>query len=38
MGITIAEQILIYVSLLLTIISLIDYLVKNRSVLANGTK
>lgn len=37
-GITIAEQILIYVSLLLTIISLIDYLVKNRSVLANGTK
>ena len=37
-GITIVEQILIYVSLLLTIISLIDYLVKNRSVLANGTK
>lgn len=37
-GITIAEQILIYVSLLLTIISLIDYLVKNRAVLADGTK
>ena len=35
-GIRIAEQILIYVSLALTIVSLIDYLVKNRKVLTEG--
>lgn len=38
LGITIAEQVLIYSSLLLTIISLIDYLVKNRKVLSEGNK
>ncbi len=36
--IVICEQVLIYVSLLLTIISLIDYLVKNRKVLSEGNK
>ena len=36
LGITIAEQVLIYISLALTIISLIDYLVKNRKVLTEG--
>ncbi len=35
-GIQIAEQILIYISLALTIISLIDYLVKNHKVLTQG--
>lgn len=35
-GIMIAEQILIYVSLALTIISLIDYLIKNHKVLTQG--
>lgn len=34
--ITVCEQVLIYVSLLLTVVSLIDYLVKNRKVLTDG--
>lgn len=34
----IAEQILIYASLILTIISLADYIYKNRTVLTEGTK
>ena len=33
-----AEQILIYVSLVLTIVSLLDYIVKNRKVLTEGSK
>jgi CDP-diacylglycerol--glycerol-3-phosphate 3-phosphatidyltransferase len=34
--ITICEQVLIYVSLILTVVSLIDYLVKNRKVITDG--
>lgn len=37
-GIVIGEQVLIYASLVLTVVSLIDYLVKNRQVLAEGNK
>lgn len=37
-GIKIAEQVLIYVSLALTVISLLDYLIKNRKVLSEGNK
>ena len=32
------EQILIYASLILTVVSLIDYIVKNKEVLLNGGK
>ena len=35
-GIVIAEQVLIYISLILTVVSLIDYLVKNHKVLTEG--
>ncbi len=34
--ITVCEQVLIYVSLILTVVSLIDYLIKNRKVLTEG--
>ncbi len=34
----VAEQIAMYLSLLLTVVSLVDYLYKNRSILAEGTK
>lgn len=36
--IMICEQVLIYASLILTVVSLIDYLVKNREVLSEGNK
>ncbi len=35
-GIHIAEQILIYIALILTIVSLVDYLAKNIDVLKEG--
>ncbi len=35
-AITVCEQVLIYVSLILTVVSLIDYVVKNRKVLTDG--
>lgn len=34
----VAEQIFIYISVILTVVSLIDYMWKNRSVLAEGSK
>ena len=34
----IAEQVLIYASLILTVISLTDYIYKNRTVLTEGTR
>lgn len=34
----IVEQVLIYLSLVLTVISLVDYIVKNRKVLSDGVK
>lgn len=37
-GIVIAEQVLIYLALVLTVISLVDYIVKNRKVLSDGNK
>ena len=32
------EQVLIYASLILTVVSLIDYLVKNKNILLDGGK
>ena len=37
-AIVICEQVLIYVSLILTVVSLVDYLIKNRSVLAEDNQ
>lgn len=34
----ILSQVVMYVSLILTVISMIDYIIKNRAVLTNGTK
>ena len=36
--VNIAEQVLIYLSLVLTVISLVDYMYKNRTVLTEGTR
>ena len=32
------EQVLIYASLILTVVSLVDYMIKNKNVLLNGGK
>ena len=37
-GITLFENILIYIALILTIISLLDYLIHNKEVLAENNK
>ncbi len=37
-GFRVAEQIFIYISVILTIVSLVDYIVKNKNVLAEGSK
>lgn len=37
-GFYVAEQIFIYISVILTIVSLIDYIVKNKNVLSEGSK
>ncbi len=37
-GIHIVEQVLIYLALVLTVISLLDYIIKNRQVLSDGAK